>query len=181
MYMTAIQAEKRTPLNSSGLRSLRRSGRLPGVVFGKNAENFMIHISAKQFQSWLRQGASGMIKLQMGNSALPVLLEDLQRDPLTREPIHVDFQLVQSGVPLRTKLPLKLAGTPIGTKQGGVVQVQSSFVEVEGLPEHLPAEIEIDVSGMNIGDTVLVKDLKLPENVTAVSDENESLLAVVKL
>ncbi|XID91490.1 50S ribosomal protein L25 [Paenibacillaceae bacterium WGS1546] len=176
-----IHAERRPRLNSSGLRKLRQEGRLPGVVFGKNADNEIIHISAKQFDKWLKQGASGFIELQLeGDKSLTVLLEDLHRDPVTRAPLHVDFQLVQTGEIVRTKLAVKLIGTPVGTKSGGIVQIQDPYVEVEALPKNLPSTVELDIGAMEIGDTRFVKDLELPPEVTVVSGPNELLVSVSK-
>ncbi|MBO9608999.1 MAG: 50S ribosomal protein L25 [Paenibacillaceae bacterium] len=176
-----IHTERRTRLNSSGLRHLRQKGRLPGVVFGKKADNEMIHISTKQFEKWLKQGASGFIELQMeGDRSMTVLLEDLQRNPVTGELVHVDFQLVQTGEVIRTKLGVKFAGTPIGTKSGGVVQTQDPYVEVEALPKDLPSTVVLDISAMEIGDVRFVKDLTLPPEVTVISRDNELLISVLK-
>ncbi|TDF97079.1 50S ribosomal protein L25 [Paenibacillus piri] len=178
---TCFQAEPRLRLNPSGLRNLRRSGRLPGIVFGRNAENEMIHISTIQFQKWLKQGASGFIELQVeGKGSLTVLLEDFQRDSVTRELLHVDFQQVQTNEIVRTKIPVKFKGTPIGTKQGGVVQIQCAFIEVEALPRHLPTAVEFDISDMSLGESLHVKDAKFSPDVTIVSEDNEFLLSVVK-
>lgn len=178
---TCLQAETREHLNSSGLRDLRKGGRLPGIVFGKNTENEMIHISKIDFQKWLRQGASGFIELQLeGKASLSVLLEDLQRDPVTRDLLHIDFQQVQNNEVVLTKIPVKLKGIPIGTKEGGIVQIQSSFIEVEALPRHLPTTIEFDISRMGIGESLLVKDVELPAEVTVISGPNELLVSVVK-
>ncbi|MEF2966573.1 50S ribosomal protein L25 [Paenibacillus sp. M1] len=176
-----IHTERRPRLNSSGLRNLRQGGRLPGVVFGKNADNEIIHISTKQFEKWLKQGTSGFIELQMeGDRSMTVLLEDLQRNPVTGELVHVDFQLVQTGEIIRTKLGVKFVGTPIGTKSGGAVQIQDPFVEVEAFPKDLPSTVELDISAMEIGDTRFVKDLILPPNVTVISGDNELLISVSK-
>ncbi|HAF98220.1 50S ribosomal protein L25 [Paenibacillus lactis] len=176
-----IHTEKRPRLNSSGLRNLRQKGRLPGVVFGKNAANEIIHISMKQFEKWLKRGASGFIELQMeGDRSMTVLLEDLQRNPITGALIHVDFQLVQTGEIIRTKLGVKFVGTPIGTKSGGVVQIQDPYVEVEALPKDLPTTVELDISAMEVGDTLFVKDLTLPPEVTVISGDNELLVSVSK-
>lgn len=178
---TIFQSETRTPLNTSGLKNLRKSGRLPGIVFGKNTENEMVHIPSIEFQKWLNQGASGFIELKFeGKESLTVLLEDLQTDPVTRDLVHVDFQQVQSNEILRTKIPVKFNGTPIGTKSGGVVQVQLALIEVEALPRHLPETIEFDISGMEIGETLHVSDAQFSSDVTVISDGNESLLSVVK-
>jgi len=176
-----LQAEKRTQLNKSGLRNLRKDGRLPGNVFGNKLDNKMIHISTIEFQKWLSQGASGSIELQIeGASAISVLLEDLQRDPRTRELLHVDFQQLQADEIVRTKIPVKFNGTPAGARFGGVVQVQNAFIEVEALPAHLPQALEYDISGMMIGDSVLVKDVPLASEITIVSGLNECLASVVK-
>lgn len=178
---TRFQAENRIPLNPSRLRDLRKSGRLPGVVFGRNTGNQMIHIPTIEFQKWLKQGASGFIELQFEDKgALTVLLEDLQRDPVTRDLLHVDFQQVQTNEIMRTKIPVKFNGTPIGTKQGGVVQVQLASIEVEALPRHLPTSIEFDISTMELGETLHVSDATFATEVTVISEGNESLLSVVK-
>jgi len=178
---TSFQAEQRIPLNPSGLRGLRNSGRLPGVVFGRNAENEMIHISRTQFQKWMRQGASGFIELEVeGKGSLTVLLEDIQRDSITGDLLHVDFLRVQTGEVIRTKIPVKFKGTPAGTKQGGVVQIQCATIEVEALPRHLPAAVEFDISLMDIGQSLYVKDARFAPEVTVISDDNEFLLTVVK-
>ncbi|BFH63652.1 50S ribosomal protein L25 [Paenibacillus azoreducens] len=176
---TCIHTERRPRLKSSGLRNLRQEGRLPGVVFGKNVDNEIIHISTKQFEKWLKQGASGFIELEMqGGRTMTVLLEELQRHPVTGALVHVDFQLVQTGEIIRTKLGVKFIGTPIGTKTGGVVQIQDPYVEVEAFPKDLPSTVEMDISAMEIGDTRYVKDLNLPPEVTVISGDNELLVSV---
>lgn len=180
--MTAcIHTERRQRLNSSGLRNLRQEGRLPAVVFGKHADNETIHISTKQFEKWLKQGASGFIELKMETGQpLTVLLEDLHRNPVTGALLHADFQLVQTNKIIRTKLAVKFIGTPVGTKSGGVVQIQDPYVEVEALPNNLPTSVELDISAMGIGETRFVKDLVLPAEVTVVSGDNELLVSVSK-
>lgn len=178
---TCIHTERRPLLNSSGLRNLRKEGRLPGVVFGKKMDNEIIHISTKQFEKWIKNGASGFIELKMeGDESLTVLLEDLQRHPVTGDPLHVDFQFVQTGKIIRTKLPVKIIGTPIGTKAGGVIQVQDPYVEVEALPKDLPSSVELDISEMEVGDTRFVKDLNLPPEVTVISGDNELVVSLSK-
>lgn len=178
---THLKAENRDFLNSSGLRRLRRSGRLPGIVFGKNMPNRRIHISTLQFQKWLRQSGSGIIELRLeGEDPLSVLLEDLQRDPVTRDLLHVDFQQVKADAIVRTKIPVEFKGTPIGTKQGGVVQIQSAWIEVEALPRHLPSVVQLDISGMSTGESLYVKDVEFVPEVTVISEGNEFLLSVVK-
>lgn len=111
---------------------------------------------------------------------MTVLLEDLQRNPVTGDLVHVDFQLVQTGEIIRTKLGVKFVGTPIGTKSGGVVQIQDPYVEVEAFPKDLPTTVELDIRAMETGDTRFVKDLILPPEVTVISGDNELLVSVSK-
>lgn len=178
---TCLQAQPRERLNKAGLKNLRRSGRLPANVFGNKLANEMLHISAIEFQKWLKQGASGFIELQVeGKGSISVLLEDLQRDPRTRDLLHVDFQQVQSNEIVRTKVAVKFVGTPVGASLGGIVQIQNPFIEVEALPGHLPHDLEYDISNMTIGDSVLVKDVPMSSEVTLVSGPNECLASVVK-
>ncbi|CAM3599308.1 50S ribosomal protein L25 [Marinicrinis lubricantis] len=174
-------AEKRAHLNTSGLRRLRRSGRLPGIVFNRRGHSEMIHISMNDFQKWLRQGGTGIIELRIPDQEpMTVLLEDVQQDPVTRKLLHVDFQRVKSREAIRTKIAIDFKGTPIGTKEGGIVQIQNAHIEVEALPEHLPPSIEMDVSQLNMGDSIKVQDVKLPPEVKVVSDGNGYLLAVAR-
>lgn len=181
MTTTHFQAEPRVRLQPAELRRLRRKGRLPAIVFGKRADNTMIHLATSEFQKWLRQGASGFIELEVaGKQPFTVLLEDIQRHSVTRELLHVDFQLVQSHEVVRTKIPVKFSGTPIGTKQGGVVQIQRAFIEVEALPKHLPTEVELDIGGMEVGESLHVRDAEFASEVTVISESHEFLLSVVK-
>jgi len=180
--MTAIlQAAMRKHKNTSGLRRLRQSGRVPAIVFGKGTGNKMVHVSTVQMNKWIRNGLSGLIELKFEEGpTVKVLLDNTQYDPVTRELIHVDFLEVQQHEAVRTKIPIRIQGNAAGVKDGGIMQVQKSFIEVEALPNDVPSEIVIDVSELHIGDSLFVKDVELPANVAAVSDGYEFLLSVVK-
>ncbi|MFD3261514.1 50S ribosomal protein L25 [Paenibacillus lentus] len=173
-------AEQRSPMNRSGLKRLRNQGRLPGVVMGLNKESDMIHISSQEFQRWVRGGGSGLLEVQVGGTdKIPVLLEGLQRDAVTREYIHVDFLRVRTDELVRTRVTLDYVGTPKGTKLGGIVQTQSTFIEVEALPHQLPSSISVDISELEIGDSLLVGNIELPPEVTLLSSDKELLVSVV--
>lgn len=180
MTIITIQAVERLNRRPSELRSLRKSGRLPGVLFGKNVSTRMFHISETDFLKWRKQGV-GTLQLQLDNQKpVSVVIEELQQNPVTYDLLHVDFQVVQTDEILRTKLPIKLKGVPVGTKSGGVLQVQNTFVEVEALPKYLPDDIEIDISHMEVGQFLLLKDVILPPEVIMISGANEQLVSLVK-
>ncbi|WP_410771528.1 50S ribosomal protein L25 [Fontibacillus sp. BL9] len=180
MMRASFAAEQRVSMNRSGLKRLRQSGRLPGVVMGLNQKSDMIHILAKEFERWIRGGGSGLLEIQMGDSeTIPVLLEGLQRDAVTREYIHVDFLRVKRDELVRANVTLDYVGIPKGTKLGGILQTQSTFIEVQALPHQLPSSIRVDIGKLDIGDSLLVGDIGIPSGITLLSSENELLLSVV--
>lgn len=176
----SLQAEHRVPMNSTGLKRLRKEGRLPGIIFGNKTENAMIHICSKEFTRWTRGGGTGVLKLSVdGLGTIPVLLEGVQRDAVTKDVIHVDFLHINKKELVRTKTTIEYTGTPIGTKTGGIVQTQSTFIEIQALPDQVPASISVDISQLDIADTLRAGDIALPEGVTLLSSEQELLVSVV--
>jgi len=180
MMRTCFQVEERIPMNRTGLKRLRNSGRLPAVVFGTGTDNQNIHLSTKEFGKWIRRGSGGIIELNLENhDSIPVLLEAIQRDPVTQEYIHVDFLRVKKDELVRTKVNIEFAGTPSGTKLGGIVQTQSTFIEIESFPDKIPGSIIVDVSHLEIGDSIHVGDIELPDGLVLISATNELLISVV--
>lgn len=181
MMRMSLLAERRPATNRTGLKRLRREGRLPGVIFGVEREQAMVHVSAKDFAKFLKSGESGVIELRVeGQGDIPVLLESLQRDPVSKEPIHVDFLKVQADKIVRTFVTVEFTGTPAGTKIGGVVQSQRASIEVRALPNEVPSSIVVDISHLEIGGTLKSGDLELPKGVELVSSDNELLVSVTK-
>lgn len=177
---TILLAEHRESANRSGLKRLREEGRLPGIIFGDKTDNAMIHISRREFQQWVKGGGAGVVHIKLGEQeVIPVLLEDVQRDAITQRYIHADFLRVSKDETARTKLPIVYVGTAIGTKKGGIVQTDGLFIEVEALPGLLPSSLTVDISKLDISDTLQAGDIELPEGVRLVSSANEYLVSVV--
>lgn len=175
-----LQASVRTKMSRSGMKELRKAGRLPGIVFGKHTDNRMIHVSSREFQRWAKSGASQIIQLNIdGGETVPVLLEGVQRHPVSGDWLHVDFLQVKMDEAVRSRIPIEFKGTPKGTKTGGIMQTQGTSIEVEGLPGNLPTAITADIEHLDVGETFHVSDLKLPENVTVLSPEDELLVSIV--
>lgn len=175
-----LRAEMRAAMNKTGLKQLRLSGRIPAIVFGTGEENMMIQLSAKEFGKWARNGKGGILELRFDDrEPLPVLLESVQRDPITREYIHVDFLRININEVVRTRVNLDYIGTAKGAKLGGVVQIQSTFIEIESFPDRIPAIIPVEISELEIGHSLHVGDLKLPDGVVLISSANELLVSVV--
>lgn len=175
-----IHADTRSELTRSELQKLRKEGRLPGVVFGKDTPATMIHISIKDFNQWRKTGHPRVIQLDIdGNRKIPVLLEGLQRNSITRDLIHVDFLHVRMNELVKTRIPIEYIGSAKGLKLGGAMQTQGTSIEVEGLPGKLPSTIEVNVSDLGVGDSLQVKDIEIPEGITVLSADDELLVSVV--
>lgn len=175
-----FQADTRTQLTRAGLKQLRKEGRLPGVVFGKDTPATMIHISMKEFSQWRKTGHPRVIQLDIdGNRKIPVLLEGLQRNAITRDLLHADFLHVRMNELVKTRIPVEYIGSAKGLKLGGAMQTQGTSIEVEGLPGKLPSTIEVDVSDLGVGDSLSVKDVTIPEGITVLSADDELLVSVV--
>lgn len=177
---TYLRGKTRAAMNKTGLRQLRRSGQIPAIVFGTDEDNVMIQLSTKEFGKWAKTGQGGIVELRLDDQEpILVLLETVQRGPVTREYIHVDFLRIKKNELVRTRVNLDYIGTAKGAKFGGVVQIQSTFIEIESYPERIPSLITIDISELEIGDSIHVGDLKLPEGVELISAANELLVSMV--
>lgn len=180
MMRACIAAEHRTTMNKSGLKRMRQNGRIPGVVMGLNQASDRIHLSAREFGRWVRAGGTGLLDIRIGDSEpVTVLLEDVQRDPVTGDYIHIDLLRVKHDEKVRAKVALHYVGTPKGTKLGGSLQTQSTFIEIQALPHQLMPSISVDISELNIGDSLLAGQIELPPEVTLLSPDNELLLSVL--
>lgn len=169
---------QRESFNRASLRQLRESGRIPAVIYGAQIESIPVHVDAKELAKVSRTGRSEFFDVKVeGGETYPVLIKDIQQRG--GQVVHVDFQKVSKNKPIRVKVPLTLTGTAIGTKAGGVLQVQTTDLEVEALPDDLPAGLDVDISNLDTGDKLVAGDLPLPNGVTLVSSEEELLASVV--
>jgi len=162
---------------------LRKKDILPGILYGSALKGAQpLELDCKTFEKVYEEaGESSLISLEIeGGKNYPVLIHDIQKNPLTGEIIHVDFYQVSLEEEIIAKIPLIFEGTPPAVKDlGGTLVKNISEVEVKSLPQKLPKEIRVEVSGLkNFEDNIKVSDLKLPEGVKVLK-ESEEIVAVV--
>ncbi|HBT47452.1 MAG TPA: 50S ribosomal protein L25 [Peptococcaceae bacterium] len=162
---------------------LRRRGLLPGVLYGREVGNLPVEVDLKEMKKVLgREGESALVqvKVEQGDQVreYTALVREVQRHPIRGELIHIDFFQVPAGEKITANVPVVLEGEPRGVKVGGILQHGLDEVEVECLPEDLPEAITVDVSGLDIGDSLKVADITPPPGVTLLS-EPTSLIATV--
>ena len=173
-----IDAQDRGDMGKGASRRLRRQGLVPGIVYGARREPRLISVSHSELIQHLEKESfySHVLTLKIGDQPQEVILKDLQRHPSKPFVQHVDFLRVRATEKLRTSVPIHLRNetTAVGVKQGGgAVARHMPDVEIICLPKNLPEFIEVDVAEMDIGDTVMMSDLKLPAGVEFYAADND--------
>ena len=180
MTTLELKSKKRTLL-SKKVKSLRREGVIPAVVYGGKDGTTPIELDLKEFSKVFKTaGETTLIKLLVGEKTKNVLIHDISRDPITEEMNHVDFYEIRMDEKITTRTPLIFIGdAPAVIDLGGVLVKAMQELEVRALPADLPHQIEIDISQLKtFDDNILVKDIKLPKNVE-ILENLETSVAVV--
>ncbi|MCP3775385.1 50S ribosomal protein L25 [Paenibacillus sp. MZ04-78.2] len=177
---TSLKAEARTGRTKGDRNRLRAEGKVPGVVYGKKVAQTSIAIDQKELLALLKTNPHAVIDMdipQFGKQ--PVMINEVQRDALSRQLLHVDFHQINMDEPVQTTVRLEYIGDPEGVKVGGILQVQHHEIEIRCLPQHIPTSIEVDVSGLEIGQSMLVSELKLPEGVEVKTDVHDVIATIL--
>ncbi len=168
-----VNAEMREDQGKGASRRLRRAGKFPAIVYGAGKEPEPITLDHAVMLRQLENEAfySQVLTLHIGSEEEQAVLRDLQRHPSKPFILHMDFMRIKRGETLRMNIPIHLIGgdEAPGVKEGGVLSQVVVDVEIECLPRNLPEYIEVDVSALDVGDSVHLSDLKLPEGVELVS------------
>ena len=183
MDQIKIKAEARTEQGTGAVRRLRRAGMIPGSVMKmKKGGTELIKLPEHDFMMAMRgrTGKQLLVTLDMNGTEVPALLRELQNDVLKGTPIHVDFSEVSLSEKVRITVPLYLVGEAKGVKIGGGVLEQTlRAVDIDVLPADIPEKFDVDVSALDLDQTMFVRDLKLDPKYTVVT-RGELALAVVK-
>jgi len=172
MSIFELEAETRTDQGKGASRRLRREGMVPAVIYGAGQDPQSISLKHSEVIKRLEHEAfySHILTVTVGGKINKAVLRDMQRHPAKPVIMHMDFLRVDESKPLRVNVPLHFIGADIspGVKAGGVLNHDVVEVGLDVLPAHLPEYIEVDVSGLDIGDAVHLTDLALPESASLV-------------
>jgi large subunit ribosomal protein L25 len=180
-----LEVREREARGSADSRRLRRQGFIPGVLYGKGKKPYAICVPERELRRVLT-GAGGLhaildVVLEGQKTTHASILKDYQQDPIRGHIAHVDLQEVPLDQPIHATVAVQLMGEPVGAKEGGVLSQVQREVNVEALPMEVPEHLELDVSGMAIGDTLRLADLPPREGVTYLDDPDETVLATVTM
>ncbi|MEK8133023.1 50S ribosomal protein L25 [Paenibacillus filicis] len=176
----ALKAEARNGGTKGERKRLRAQGKVPGIVYGKKVSQISIVLDQKELLALLKVNPHAVIELdvpQFGKQ--PVMINEIQRDGISRQLLHVDFHQINMDEPVNTTVRLDYVGDPAGVQVGGILQIQRHELEVRCLPTQIPDSIEVDVSALEIGENLLVSSLKLPSQVEVKTDEHDVLATIL--
>jgi large subunit ribosomal protein L25 len=173
--------QNRAVLGSAESRRLRRMGLIPGVLYGRERP-VAVSIPERSLRSALTTsgGLNAVLDVIVeGGKAHSSVLKEYQQHPVKGNIIHVDLQEVRLDQPIHATVPVQLHGEPAGAKEGGVLSQVTNELNVEALPMEIPEHLDVDVSEMQIGDTLRLSALEVPEGVKLLDDLEETVLATV--
>jgi large subunit ribosomal protein L25 len=174
-----LTADPTRPIGTRPSRRLRREGRIPAVVYGLGIEPVPISVSWRELRQCLKTeaGANAVIRLDVEGTSLLSIIKEIQRHPVRRDVIHVDFLQVDPTQTVIVDVPVVVTGEAkkVAARQG-IVDQQLFRISVSVRPDAIPNEIEVDVTDLDIGDTVTVADLTLPAGSSAAGDPDATIV-----
>lgn len=186
MERVILAVTVRNGLGKSGARQLRKSGRVPAVVYGQGRQSQAVAVDSKALKTTLHTHAGLNVLIDLGIQAdggedkQLVMVKDLQRNIFTHDITHVDFHVISLEETLETHVPVILLGTPKGVIDGGVLEQHLREVLVECLPTQIPEHFEVDVSGLTIGHALHAGELTIPEGVTLLTATGQVVATVLQ-
>lgn len=172
-----IAAEKRTKTGTSASKKARAAGKLPAVIYGKKVESLPVLLDVKEFEDIIREvGSNGVFNLDIGEEEYSVFVKDSASFALTPKLYHVDLQAFTAGEKVDMTIPIYVVG---GDKiEEGNVSQSISELELEIAPEKAPESFTVDVSGLEIGDTLEVSDIEIPEDSVLYTELDETVVSI---
>lgn len=177
---SAQRAEARRSRQGANRRA-RQEELIPGVFYTAKGENLPVQMSVRSFAKLFSQvGRTTVFNLEIeGDGTHPVLIWATQRDPITSRFTHIDFYGVDLDKPVKITVPVEFTGVARGTKVGGKLETYREQIQLMAKPLDMPAKVTIDISGMDVGTTIQIADVKLPEGVKAAYDNNYAIVSVL--
>ncbi len=181
--VTTIAAEARARAGKGTARATRRTGRVPGVIYGEKQTPELISVESRELLKELNKGNffSRLLNIEFGGKSERVLARDVQLDPVTDRPIHVDFQRVGKGSRIRIFIPVQFLeqDQSPGLKKGGVLNIVRHEVEFFCQPDSIPESISISLAGMEIGHSIHISAFELPGGIKPVIQDRDFTVATI--
>ncbi len=179
--LKVLSVQKRADLGKGANRRTRQEELVPGVFYTAKGENIPVQMSARALTKIFSQvGRTTVFNLEIeGEGTHPVLIWQTQCDPIKSNFTHIDFYGVDLDKPVKITVPVEFSGVARGTKVGGKLEIYREQIQLMAKPLDMPAKVTIDISGMDVGTTIQIADVQLPEGVKAAYDNNYAIISVL--
>src|SRR5438128_1791349 len=183
MAEVTLEVSRREGIGKSLVRKLRQRGKRPGWVYSGYRDSVAMIVDRKAITDLIQRSQHGvrsvfLLKMAGTDQQRHAMIKDIQIDPISRKMMHVDFIRVVMDEAVRVTIPVVVTGTPIGVKEGGLLDFQVRDLHVECLPNAIPDKIEIDISNLGIHNYFRISDLPLPQNVKVLDDLERVVVGV---
>jgi large subunit ribosomal protein L25 len=182
MDTNVLSVRQRHQVGKNYARKLRRNGLVPAVAYAGGKPSIIFELNPAILLKMLqRAGKNTLLKLQFEDQTHPeevAMIREIQREPISRSILHVDFSLVDLTKPIQVHIKLSYEGRPVGTLFGGIAEVVRREVMLECLPNAIPIEIKVDITNLGLNQALHVSDLVLPENVKVLDDPQYTLITI---
>jgi large subunit ribosomal protein L25 len=185
MAQNTLNVLKRVRMGKSGAREIRREGNVPAILYGKGADPIPLVINPADLKQALstEAGENTLLEINVQNDSEEIkklsLLRDIQYDFLTSKPIHFDFQALDIDKKITVGVPVVITGVSKGVKEGGILEEILRDISVECLPKDIPNSYEVDVSELEIGNSIHIGALEIADEINLLHDEDETIVTVL--
>ena len=181
MSTATLSATLRSESGKGAARALRRAGSVPAVIYGHKREPMSLAVPTRELERLLERVSAGstVVELSIDGKVSRTLIREIQKHPFKKQLVHVDFQELVAGEMITVSIPLVVVGVSVGVRSfAGILDQTMRELEISVDPSSIPNHIDIDVSALNIGDSIHVRDLQLPAGVTVLTDPDASVVVV---
>jgi large subunit ribosomal protein L25 len=183
MNIVPLKALYRDEIGTQKAKKIRSQKQIPGIVYGLGMEPAPINVSQDDFHhvTHTKAGENVVIRLEISGAKQlekTVIIKEIQYHPITDRIRHIDFQAISLTEKIKVQVPLQVNGEAPGLKQGGILDVVHHEIEVECLPTNIPSRLEVEISNMNIGDAIHIREIAFPSGVTPTLTEDEVVVAI---
>jgi len=181
MSTATLSATIRSDSGKGAARALRRAGSIPAVIYGHKRQPMSLSVLTRDLERLLERvsAESTVVELSIDGTVSRTLIREIQKHPFKKQLVHVDFQELVAGEMITVSIPLVIVGVSVGVRSfGGILDQTMRDLEVSVDPSNIPNHIDLDVSALGLGDSIHVRDIKLPAGVTVLTDSDASVLVI---
>jgi large subunit ribosomal protein L25 len=185
LELIELKANIRATVGNGPARRLRQAGQIPAVLYGPKTESVLLSVNKSDLDLALKKGRSGQIILNLvvqdnGEAyTRPAMIKELQLHPVSRNYLHIDFYEIDLDRKITLGIPIVTVGSSVGVERGGILQIIRRELEVECLPFEVPESIEIDITDLDMGDSIHVKDISMDGDVELLGESNLTVITVL--